>query len=321
MEATGPDPVGDLCINKAPRPGPRPLWDAPRTWAGLVTMWVFVIGPFVVLVVAVPVAWGQGLSVLDATMAIVAYLVSGFGLTAGYHRLFTHRSFKAIRGLRIALAVAGSLGVEGSPIQWVANHRRHHAFADREGDPHSPWRYGTSPLAVFKGLLYAHLGWMLRRELSNRGRFAPDLLADRDMRVIGRWFGPLAVASLLVPALVGGAVTHTRTGALTALFWAGIVRMTVLHHVTWSVNSICHVVGERPFSSRDLATNVWALALPSLGESRRNSHHADPTCARHGVLPGQIDPTARLIWLFERLRWAHQVRWPTTTRLAELHAN
>ena len=161
---------------------------------------------------------------------------------------------------------------------------------------------------MFKGLLYAHLGWMLRRELSNRGRFAPDLLADRDMRVIGRWFGPLAVASLLVPALVGGAVTHTRTGALTALFWAGIVRMTVLHHVTWSVNSICHVVGERPFSSRDLATNVWALALPSLGESWRNSHHADPTCARHGVLPGQIDPTARLIWLFERLRWAHQVR-------------
>jgi stearoyl-CoA desaturase (delta-9 desaturase) len=107
---------------------------------------------------------------------------------------------------------------------------------------------------------------------------------------------------------------------LTALFWAGIVRMTVLHHVTWSVNSICHVVGERPFSSRDLAANVWALALPSLGESWHNSHHADPTCARHGVLPGQIDPTARLIWLFERLRWAYQVRWPSTARLAALRA-
>jgi stearoyl-CoA desaturase (Delta-9 desaturase) len=316
MEASSPDTVEDLRVPDVGGDGPRPLWDVPRTRAGQITMWVFVIGPFFALVAAVPLAWGQGLSALDATMAIVAYLVSGFGLTAGYHRLFTHRSFKAVRGLRIALAVAGSFGIEGSPIQWVANHRRHHAFADREGDPHSPWRYGTSPAAVVKGLLYAHLGWMLRRELSNRARFAPDLVADRDMRMIGRLFGPLAAASLLVPALIGGVVTGTWTGALSALFWAGIVRMTV----PWSVNSICHVVGERPFSSRDLATNVWPLALPSLGESWHNSHHADPTCARHGVLPGQIDPTARLIWLFERLRWAYQVRWPTRTRLARLRA-
>jgi stearoyl-CoA desaturase (delta-9 desaturase) len=281
-------------------------------------MWVFVIGPFGALAAAVPLAWGRGLSALDATMAVVGYLVTGFGLTAGYHRLFTHRSFKAVRGLRIALAVAGSMGIEGSPTQWVANHRRHHTFADREGDPHSPWRYGTGPVAVVKGLLYAHIGWMLRRELSNRVRFAPDLVADRDLRVIGRLFGPLAAASLLTPALVGGLVTGTWTGALTALFWAGIVRMTVLHHVTWSVNSICHVVGERPFASRDRATNVWPLALLSFGESWHNSHHADPTCARHGVLPGQVDPTARLIWLFERLRWAYDVRWSTASRLSAL---
>jgi stearoyl-CoA desaturase (delta-9 desaturase) len=300
MEASSP---GTVEASRAPddrNDGRRPLCDAPRTRAGLVTMWVFVLGPFGVLAATVPVAWGWGLSALDATMAIVAYLVSGFGLTAGYHRLFTHRSFRAVRGLRIALAVAGSLGIQG--------------------DPHSPWRYGTSPVAVFKGLLYAHLGWMLRRELSNRARFAPDLLADRDMRVIGRLFGPLSVASLLTPALIGGIVTGTWTSALTALFWAGIVRMAVLHHVTWSVNSICHVVGERPFTSRDLATNVWPLALLSLGESWHNSHHADPTCARHGVLPGQVDPTARLIWLFERLRWAHDVRWSTASRLAALRA-
>ena len=296
--------------------GVRPLLDAPQNAAAGVAMWIFVVGPLLCLVVAVPLLWGRGLSALDVTMAVVAYLVSGFGLTVGYHRLFTHRSFKAKRGLRIALAVAGSLGVEGSPVQWVANHRRHHAFADREGDPHSPWRFGTDTRALLKGLLHAHIGWMLKRELSNRARFAPDIDADRDLRLVGRLFGPLTVVSLLAPALVGGLVTGTWAGALTGFFWAGVMRMALLHHVTWSVNSVCHVAGRRPFASRDKATNFWPLALLSFGESWHNSHHADPTGARHGVLPGQIDPSARLIRFFEKLGWAHDVRWPTPDRLS-----
>ncbi|MFF4895130.1 acyl-CoA desaturase [Streptomyces sp. NPDC001068] len=296
--------------------GARPLLDAPQNAAAGVAMWIFVIGPLLCLVVAVPLVWGRGLSALDVTMAAVAYLVSGFGLTVGYHRLFTHRSFKAKRGLRIALAVAGSLGVEGSPVQWVANHRRHHAFSDREGDPHSPWRFGTDTRALLKGLLHAHIGWMLKRELSNRTRFAPDIAADPDLRLIGRLFGPLTVVSLLAPALVGGLVTGTWAGALTGFFWAGVMRMALLHHVTWSVNSVCHVTGRRPFASRDKATNFWPLALLSFGESWHNSHHADPTGARHGVLPGQIDPSARLIWMFEKLGWAHDVRWPSPDRLS-----
>ncbi|MGW7419008.1 acyl-CoA desaturase [Streptomyces sp. NPDC054813] len=296
--------------------GVRPLLDAPQTAAAGIAMWIFVVGPLIGLVVAVPLVWGRGLSALDVAMAVVAYLVSGFGLTVGYHRLFTHRSFKAKRGLRIALAVAGSLGVEGSPVQWVANHRRHHAFADREGDPHSPWRFGTDTRALLKGLLHAHIGWMLKRELSNRARFAPDITADRDLRLVGRLFGPLTVVSLLAPALVGGLVTGTWTGALTGFFWAGVMRMALLHHVTWSVNSVCHVAGRRPFASRDKATNFWPLALLSFGESWHNSHHADPTGARHGVLPGQIDPSARLIRMFEKLGWAYDVRWPSADRLS-----
>ncbi|MGY5123098.1 acyl-CoA desaturase [Streptomyces sp. 900105755] len=295
--------------------GVKPLLDAPQNAAAGVAMWIFVVGPLICLVVAVPLLWGRGLSALDVTMAVIAYLVSGFGLTVGYHRLFTHRSFKAKRGLRIALAVAGSLGVEGSPVQWVANHRRHHAFADREGDPHSPWRFGTDTRALLKGLLHAHIGWMLKRELSNRARFAPDIDADRDLRLIGRLFGPLTVVSLLAPALVGGLVTGTWTGALTGFFWAGVMRMALLHHVTWSVNSVCHVAGKRPFAARDKATNFWPLALLSFGESWHNSHHADPTGARHGVLPGQLDPSARLIRIFEKLGWAHDVRWPAPDRL------
>lgn len=293
----------------------KPLLDAPQNLAAAITMWVFVIGPMLGLIAAVPIAWGRGLSALDIGLAVGAYLISGFGVTVGYHRCFTHRSFKARRGLRIALAVAGSLAVEGSPVQWVANHRRHHAFADREGDPHSPWRYGTNARALLKGLLFAHIGWMLRRELSNRARFAPDIAEDRDMRAVGRLFGPLAAVSLLGPALVGGLVTGSWGGALEAFFWAGLIRMAVLHHMTWSVNSVCHVAGKRPFSCRDRATNFWPLALLSFGESWHNSHHADPTSARHGVLPGQLDPSARLIWIFEKLRWAYDVRWPRVERM------
>lgn len=293
-----------------------PLLDAPQSAAAGVSMWIFILGPLVGLIAAVPLAWGWGLSALDVGMAAAAYVVSGFGVVVGYHRLFTHRSFKARRGLRIALAVAGSLAVEGSPVQWVANHRRHHAFSDREGDPHSPWRYGTSTRALFKGFAHAHIGWMLKRELSNRARFAPDIAADPDLRLVGRLFGPLTAVSLLVPALIGGLVTHTWTGAFAGFFWAGLIRMALLHHITWSVNSVCHVAGKRPFASRDKSTNFWPLALLSLGESWHNSHHADPTGARHGVLPGQVDPAARLIWLFEKLHWVHDVRWPNADRLS-----
>jgi stearoyl-CoA desaturase (delta-9 desaturase) len=297
--------------------GPKPLLEAPHSRLASVALWVFVVVPFIALLAAIPVAWGWGLSPLDAILAVAAYLISGFGVTTGFHRYLTHGSFKARRGLRITLAVAGSLALEGPPTQWVADHRRHHAFADREGDPHSPWRYGTSIAALAKGLLYAHVGWLFSREVSNKARFAPDLLADRDIQRVDRLFVPLMALSLFTPALVGGLVTGSWIGAVTAFFWASLVRIALLHHVTWSVNSICHVVGERPFMSRDRATNFWPLAILSFGESWHNSHHADPTAARHGVLPRQLDPSARLIWLFEKLSWATDVRWPNPQRLAD----
>jgi stearoyl-CoA desaturase (delta-9 desaturase) len=308
LHHTGGTPVGNT---------PKPMLENPQSKAAIAALWVFVVAP---LAAVVPVAWVWGMSALDVTMAITAYVVTGFGVTAGFHRYFTHGSFKSGRALRIAFALAGSLAIEGSPTQWVADHRRHHAFADREGDPHSPWRYGTSVAALLRGLFHAHLGWMFSRETSNRARFAPDLLADRDLRVIDRLFLPLVVVSLFTPALIGGLVTASWTGALTGFFWAGLVRMALLHHVTWSVNSICHVVGERPFTSKDKATNFWPLAILSFGESWHNSHHADPTGARHGVLRGQLDPSARLIWLFEKLRWARDVRWPDRGRLAAKRA-
>jgi stearoyl-CoA desaturase (delta-9 desaturase) len=298
----------------------KPLLDEPVPRYTLVALGLAVGVPFLALLAAVPVAWGWGLSWRDLAIALVAYLLTGLGVTVGFHRYFTHGSFKAVRGLRIALAVAGSLAIQGAVIQWVADHRRHHAYADREGDPHSPWRYGTNVTALFKGLLFAHCGWLFERQSSNRSRFAPDLLADRDIARVDRMFGPLVLASLLVPPAVGGLLTLSWQGALTAFFWASLVRLALLHHVTWSINSICHVYGQRPFKTRntDRAANFWPLAVLSFGESWHNSHHADPTCARHGVMPGQLDPSARLIWLFEKLRWVHDVHWPQPRRFAAL---
>jgi len=279
---------------------------------------IMVVGPFLALLAAVPVAWGWGLSFVDVSLAVILYLVSGFGVAVGLHRYFTHGSFKTSRWLRVTLAVAGSLALEGSIIQWAADHRRHHAYADREGDPHSPWRYGATARGLAKGLFFAHCGWLFRRQVSNRDRFAPDLLADRDLRTVDRLYLPLV--SLLAPPLVGGLVTWSWQGALSAFFWASLVRIALLHHVTWSINSICHVYGERPFATRnaDRAANFWPLAILSFGESWHNSHHADPTCARHGVLRGQLDPAGRLIWLLEKAGWVYDVRWPNARRLDSL---
>ncbi|MGK5738249.1 acyl-CoA desaturase [Micromonospora sp. URMC 103] len=298
--------------------GPKPLTQGAQSPAILVALWVFVVIPFVALVAAVPVAWGGWLSWTDVGIAAFWYVLSGLGVTVGYHRYFTHGSFKARRWLRAALAVSGSLAVQGEIIQWVADHRRHHAFSDVEGDPHSPWRFGESVWGLTRGMFHAHIGWMFNRELSNRERFAPDLIADRDIKRVDKSFPLLVTISLLGPALMGGLLTWSWQGALTALFWGGLVRVALLHHVTWAINSVCHVYGERPFAMRqgDRAANFWPLAILSFGESWHNLHHADPTCARHGVLRGQVDISARVIWFFEKVGAAYDVRWPKPERLA-----
>jgi stearoyl-CoA desaturase (delta-9 desaturase) len=278
----------------------------------------FMIIPVVALVAAVTLTWGWGITLVDVVIATIAYFGTGLGVTVGFHRHFTHKSFKATRPLKVALAVTGSLAFQGSIVSWVADHRRHHAFSDKEGDPHSPWLFGTGPLAIARGFWHAHMGWLFDRDKTNARRFAPDLLADRDIAAVDRQFVLLTVVSLGVPALLGGLLSWSWWGALTAFLWGGLVRVGLLHHVTWSINSICHMAGRRPFGTRDRSANVWWLAVLSFGESWHNLHHADPTCARHGVKRGQIDMSARLIWLFEKFGWVHSVRWPTPQRLERL---
>ncbi|MDP9418348.1 MAG: fatty acid desaturase, partial [Actinomycetota bacterium] len=205
-------------------------------------------------------------------------------------------------------------------VRWVADHRKHHKFSDKEGDPHSPWRYGETVPALLKGLFYAHMGWLFDVEQTPQKQYAPDLRKDRDIVRVSRSFPLLVAVSLLLPPVIGGlgAAGFTGwswTGAATAFFWGSLVRVGLLHHVTWSINSICHAVGEQPFKSRDRSGNVWWLAVLSMGESWHNLHHADPTCARHGVLKGQVDSSARLIRWFELAGWARDVRWPAASRL------
>ena len=303
-----------------PAPSPsraRPdLEPEPESITSRILVGVFVVVPLLAVLAAVPLAWGWGVGWHDIVIAVVFYYVSGLGISMGFHRYFTHGSFKATRAFKIVLAVAGTLAIEGPVLTWVADHRRHHKYSDREGDPHSPWRFGNDWKALTKGLGYAHVGWLFERGITSQEKFCPDWLADSDIRRISRLFPWLTAVSLLAPAAIGGLWSWSWMGALTAFFWASLVRVSLLNHVTWSINSICHTFGKEEFEVRDKSRNVNWLAILSFGESWHNLHHADPTCARHGALRGQIDTAARLIWVAEKLGWVHDVRWPDEARLS-----
>ena len=289
--------------------------DKPASLAQQIIVGVFVGVPMLALVAAIPFAWGWGLGWHDVVIAAVFYWITGLGITVGYHRYFTHGSFKAKTPLRVALAVAGTMAMQGPVITWVSDHRKHHKYSDREGDPHSPWRYGNDTKALAKGLMFAHLLWLFDPNQTSQEKFSPDLLADKNIARVDKLFAPLVGVSLLGPALIGGLWGMSWHGAITAFFWAGLVRITLLHHVTWSINSICHTFGNKDWESRDKSRNVSWLAIASFGESWHNLHHVDPTCARHGALKGQIDQSARVIRWFEQLGWAYDVRWPDEARL------
>lgn len=273
--------------------------------------------PLAGLGLALWLSWGHGVGLTDVSLMAALYVITGLGVTVGFHRGFTHRSFKAAPALRVALAMAGSMAFEGSVISWVATHRRHHAFTDRPGDPHSPYRYGTSIGGILRGLADSHLGWMFRNDPTSAQRYAPDLIENPALRRVSRAFPLLTLASLAIPFAAGWAIGGDLRAGLTGLLWGGLVRIALLQHVTWSVNSLCHVLGSRPFTTRrfDRATNLWPLALLSFGESWHNMHHSDPTSARHGVDRGQVDVSAALIGMFERLGWVSDVRWPSRERV------
>jgi stearoyl-CoA desaturase (delta-9 desaturase) len=254
-------------------------------------------------------AWGGTLHWQDLVVLAFTYTLSGLGITVGYHRLFTHRSFKTTRGVRALLAVLGSMAVEGPVIEWVATHRKHHRFSDQAGDPHSPhaeraagWR------GALRGLGHAHVGWMFRgKDMANPARYAKDLLGDRDLRVISRLFPFWVAVGLAIPFGLGVALTGSIVGGLTAMLWGGVVRVFLLHHVTFSINSLCHWFGRKPYATGDESRNLAWLAPLAFGESWHNNHHAFPTSARHGLKRGQVDPGGWFIAALERCHLAWDV--------------
>jgi len=281
-----------------------------------ISMLVLTILPFVGLIAAVTLLWNEAVGWTDLVLFAGLYVICGFGITIGYHRMLTHHAFEAVAPLKAALLVAGSLALQGSALDWAIDHRTHHAHSDKEGDPHSPHHgFARGPLGAIKGLLHAHMGWMFRHNRTDQERYGKDILQDRLTMTVSRLFPLWAVLTFVVPFVLGGLLTLSWKGAVTGLVWGGLVRLFFNHHVTWSVNSICHFFGKRPFTTSDQSTNNWVLALPSLGESWHHNHHVFPTSAFHGLSWRQVDPSGWVIAVWEKIGLVRNVRKPTTEQI------
>ncbi|HEX7666222.1 MAG TPA: acyl-CoA desaturase [Polyangiaceae bacterium] len=290
-------------------PPPRAL-KIERTFA-----FVVAVVPFVGLLAAL--AW-HVMSAVDLVLMVILYAWTGFGITAGFHRLFTHRSFECTPRVRSAFAIAGSMALQGPVIRWVGDHRRHHQFSDKDGDPHSPHLMNQHGfVGAVKELWHAHIGWFFDQEKTRTQKFAPDLISDKQVVAIDKRYMTWVYLSVGLPFVLGGLLTWSWKGALTALLWAGFARIFFVHHVTWSINSICHFFGKKPYETGDESTNnVW-LAIPSLGESWHNAHHAFPTSAVHGLGKWQVDLSATLIKTLEKMGLAWNVKLPTEAQIAK----
>jgi stearoyl-CoA desaturase (delta-9 desaturase) len=295
------------------------------TRAQRITNIVAVVLPFMAFAAAVVVFWNEAIAWTDVLIMVTLYVIAALGITIGYHRMLTHRAFQTKPWLAYVFAVMGSTGVQGPVINWVADHRKHHAHTDEEGDPHSPH---TGPategvLGPLKGLYHAHVGWLFSEQgRANRRKYAPDLMEDKGMKLISRNFHWIALGSLALPFLLGYAFTGELHGALTALLWGGFVRIFFLHHVTWSINSICHFFGTRRFATEDHSTNVMPLALLSMGEAFHHNHHAVPRSAQAGLkgIEKAMDPSMWVINGLERLGLVWNVVRITPERQAEKQA-
>ena len=278
---------------------------------------VFVVGPLLGFVAAVAVSWRIGLlRPVDVALFVVFYLISGLGITGGYHRLFCHCSFRTSQTLRAALAIAGSMAAEGPIVRWVAGHRKHHIYSDAEGDPHSPHHHGEGVQGLLAGLWHAHVGWLMKLRSHDVELYARDLAREPTLVRIDRLFLLWVGIGLAVPAAVGWAVGPAWQGALLGLLWGGLARIFLVQHVTWSINSICHVFGTRPYRVADMSANNFVCGVVGLGEGWHNNHHAFPTSARHGLEWWQPDITWIMIRTFERLGLVWDVKLPSPGRLA-----
>jgi stearoyl-CoA desaturase (Delta-9 desaturase) len=265
-----------------------------------------VVLPAGAIVTAAALTWGEGVDATDLGVLLIAYALAGLGITVGFHRLLTHRAFIAPRWLELTFAVLGTTSAQGPVIMWVADHRKHHAFADIDGDPHSPH---TEHGGIIHGLWHAHVGWILNRHgQADWRRYAPEFVEDRAMRRISRWAGPIVLGSFAVIFATGWLLTGSLRGAALVLLWGGLVRIFLFQHfASFAVNSLCHTFGRRRFATTDRSTNLAWLAVPSLGEAWHHNHHAFPRSARHGLRWWELDLSGHLIRGLERIGLAENV--------------
>jgi len=277
-------------------------------------MWVVnfvaVVAPFLGLVAAAISLWGWGFSWVHLGLLLGMYALTALGITVGFHRLFSHRAFETNGAIQFLLAALGSMAAEGSLLKWVALHRRHHQYSDQPGDPHSPHQRGGSLLGLLGGLWHAHVGWVFRADPPDLSRYVKDLRQSSSLRTASALFPLWVVIGLLVPTALGGLLTGTWMGALFGLLWGGLARIFLVHHVTWSVNSVCHLWGCRPFQTNDHSRNNFLFGVLALGEGWHNNHHAFPTSARHGLRWWQIDMSYWVIRALTLLGLAWKVTLP-----------
>jgi stearoyl-CoA desaturase (delta-9 desaturase) len=280
-----------------------------------------VIVPFAGFVAAIVFLWGRGFDLLHGGLLMGMYIITAIGITVGYHRYFTHRSFQTPRFVQAFFAIAGAMALEGPVLKWVAMHRCHHQHSDKPGDPHSPHEHGEGVKGVLQGFWHAHVGWVFSGDPKNLYRYVPDLSGDRMLQVLSKLWILWVVLGLIIPAVIGGLLTMSWKGALLGFIWGGLARIFLVHHVTWSVNSVCHIWGTRPFRSADHSRNNFLFGLLAMGEGWHNNHHAFPTSARHGLRWWEFDISYIIIRAMSMVGLAWDIKIPTQARLQSKLAN
>ena len=274
-----------------------------------------VVVPFAGVITAIVLLWNIAFNWIHLLILLGMYLITALGITVGYHRLFTHRSFKTPKAVEVMFSIMGSMAMEGPVLQWVAQHRMHHQHSDNDHDPHSPHGHDSGVLGSIKGMWHAHMGWFIYKQPRNLDKYTKDLRSLPLIVWMSRLFPVWVFAGLLLPAVMGGLFTMSWMGALWGFIWGGLVRIFLVHHVTWSINSVCHIWGTRPYNSHDESRNNAVFGVLALGEGWHNNHHAFPTSARHGLRWWQIDLSYVVIWCMSKVGLASEVRVPSKERI------
>lgn len=280
---------------------------APRQIHVLAILWIPLLG----MVAAVAGLWQKAIDPLDLGLLVGMYFLTAIGIEIGYHRYFSHRSFKATTAVSVTLAILGAMAAQGPVVYWVGLHRRHHEYSDQPNDPHSPNLHGDGLIGRLQGLWHSHIGWMFNHEIPNPIHYAPELIKDQVLSRVNKLYPVWLLLGLLIPTIVGGVLRSSWMGAWYGFLWGGLVRILIGENIIWTINSVVHVYGSRPFNNRDQSrNNIW-LMIPTIGGSWHNNHHAFPNSAITGFKWWQLDIGGWIIRTLEFTRLVWDVKVPT----------